>query len=57
LAAGGALSHHHGVGRNRARFMPTALGTGFGLLETLKDALDPKHILNPGVMGLGGDAW
>ena len=57
LAAGGALSHHHGVGRNRARFMPNALGTGFGLLETLKDALDPKHILNPGVMGLGGDAW
>ena len=26
LAAGGALSHHHGVGRNRARFVADALG-------------------------------
>jgi len=57
LSNGGALSHHHGVGRNRARFMPAALGSGFGLLETLKQSLDPKHILNPGVLGLGGDAW
>ena len=28
LARGGALSHHHGVGINRARFMAEALGTG-----------------------------
>ena len=27
LAAGGNLSHHHGVGLNRARFMPEALGS------------------------------
>ena len=26
LRSGGALSHHHGVGRNRARFVPDALG-------------------------------
>ena len=57
LANGGALSHHHGVGRNRARFMPEALGSGFGVLETLKAAFDPHNILNPGVLGLGGDAW
>jgi alkyldihydroxyacetonephosphate synthase len=57
LANGGALSHHHGVGRNRARFMPAALGSGFGVLETLKEAFDPQHLLNPGVLGLGGDAW
>jgi alkyldihydroxyacetonephosphate synthase len=57
LEQGGALSHHHGVGRNRARFMPEALGTGFAVLEQLKATLDPKNICNPGVLGLGGASW
>ena len=52
LASGGALSHHHGVGLNRARFMATALGDAFGTLVDLKAALDPKGILNPGKLGL-----
>jgi alkyldihydroxyacetonephosphate synthase len=50
--AGGALSHHHGVGLNRARFMHDALGSGFEVLEALKRALDPHGILNPGKLGL-----
>ena len=57
LAAGGALSHHHGVGHNRARFVPAALGSGFELLIQLKEMLDPLHILNPGVLGVGGEPW
>jgi alkyldihydroxyacetonephosphate synthase len=57
LGAGGALSHHHGVGRNRARFVAEALGGGFEVLTTLKTALDPTGVLNPGVLGLGGDPW
>jgi alkyldihydroxyacetonephosphate synthase len=52
LAAGGALSHHHGVGLNRSRFVAEALGTGFGVLQSVKDALDPNGILNPGKLGL-----
>ena len=52
LAAGGALSHHHGVGLNRARFVPDALGAGFAVLQSVKDALDPNGILNPGKLGL-----
>ncbi len=52
LAAGGALSHHHGVGLNRARFVAEALGAGFGVLQSVKDALDPNGILNPGKLGL-----
>ncbi len=52
LAAGGALSHHHGVGLNRARFVSEALGEGFGVLQSVKDALDPSGILNPGKLGL-----
>ena len=32
LAAGGNLSHHHGVGLNRARFVAEALGRGLDVL-------------------------
>ncbi len=52
LRHGGALSHHHGVGLNRARFMSEALGEGLGVLGALKSALDPRGILNPGKLGL-----
>jgi alkyldihydroxyacetonephosphate synthase len=52
LDHGGALSHHHGVGLNRARFMPRALGAGFDVLVAAKRALDPRGILNPGKLGL-----
>jgi alkyldihydroxyacetonephosphate synthase len=52
LEHGGALSHHHGVGLNRARFVPDALGAGFDVLTAVKQALDPNGILNPGKLGL-----
>jgi alkyldihydroxyacetonephosphate synthase len=53
LQAGAALSHHHGVGLNRGRFMAQALGEpGLALLQTVKDALDPTGVLNPGKLGL-----
>jgi alkyldihydroxyacetonephosphate synthase len=51
-AAGGAISHHHGIGLNRARFLPGSLGPAFGVLATIKQALDPHGILNPGKLGL-----
>jgi alkyldihydroxyacetonephosphate synthase len=52
LAAGGNLSHHHGVGLNRSRFTADALGTGHAVLSAVKSALDPHGILNPGKLGL-----
>ena len=52
LAQGGALSHHHGVGLNRARFMREALGPALDVLVAMKRALDPRGILNPGKLGL-----
>jgi len=52
LAHGGNLSHHHGVGANRARFMAEALGPAMAVLQSLKDALDPSGIMNPGKLGL-----
>lgn len=61
LANGGSLSHHHGIGVNRARFMAEALGPAFDLLGTVKAALDPNGVCNPGKLGLadpfGGAAW
>jgi alkyldihydroxyacetonephosphate synthase len=61
LESGGTLSHHHGVGLHRSRFVAEALGTGADLLGTLKAALDPHGILNPGKLGLadpfGAPPW
>jgi alkyldihydroxyacetonephosphate synthase len=61
LDAGASLSHHHGVGMNRARFMREALGEGLDVVQAIKDALDPTGILNPGKLGLrspfGEVAW
>ena len=57
LASGGALSHHHGIGRNRARFVQEALGSSFELLVTMKKALDPENIMNPGALGIGAKPW
>lgn len=61
LAHGAAISHHHGIGLNRGRFMESALGPTFDVLFELKKALDPNGILNPGKFGLsslfGEVAW
>ncbi len=52
LAAGGAVSHHHGIGLLRAGLVRRALGSGFDVLAALKAALDPNGTLNPGGLGL-----
>ncbi len=52
LALGGNLSHHHGIGLNRSRYVREALGPAFTVLAAMKTALDPNGILNPGKLGL-----
>ncbi len=52
ISGGGAISHHHGIGINRAAFMAPALGGSLDVLAAVKDALDPRGILNPGKLGL-----
>ncbi len=56
LDHGGSLSHHHGVGLHRSRFVAEALGSGLDVLVALKHAMDPRGILNPGKLGLP-DPW
>ncbi|MBV8196173.1 MAG: FAD-binding oxidoreductase, partial [Candidatus Dormibacteraeota bacterium] len=48
LAHHGSISHHHGIGIVRSGYLPEALGDGYEVLRTLKRALDPNGILNPG---------
>jgi len=55
LGAGANVSHHHGVGLNRGRFLPESLGTGMDVLQSIKNTLDPRNIFNPGKLGLNPD--
>ncbi|MEU5595239.1 FAD-binding oxidoreductase [Streptomyces sp. NPDC020298] len=51
LAAGGTISHHHGVGTDhRDWYVREAGPLGVGALRAVKQRLDPGHILNPGVL-------
>ena len=52
ISAGSNISHHHGIGISRGRFMAESLGGGYEVLKALKTALDPGDILNPGKLGL-----
>lgn len=52
LDSGSIIGHHHGVGLERARWMPQALGSGLDLMRTLRRAVDPAEIMNPGKAGL-----
>jgi alkyldihydroxyacetonephosphate synthase len=58
VAHGGSLSHHHGIGRLLAPWMPGHLGEiQMGALRALKQYFDPADILNPGgLLGLDLDA-
>lgn len=50
-AAGGSISHHHGIGRVRRGFLVEELGeVGVDVLRAVKAALDPAGRLNPGVL-------
>jgi alkyldihydroxyacetonephosphate synthase len=51
LAEGGVVSHHHGVGLSKARYLVRQLGPAQALADQLKAALDPLGILNPGKLG------
>ncbi|XP_065920530.1 alkyldihydroxyacetonephosphate synthase, peroxisomal-like [Dysidea avara] len=45
LAGGGSLSHHHGVGKIRKRWLKDSLSdTGVKMLEAVKKELDPQNI-------------
>ncbi|MBW1929922.1 MAG: FAD-binding protein [Deltaproteobacteria bacterium] len=50
---GGTLSGEHGIGMTKAAYMPLEHDrVALKVMRTLKRALDPNNILNPGKMGL-----
>ncbi len=52
INSGGTVSHHHGVGRQRRRWMSEELEEGYELLKKIKQKVDKRGIMNPGDMGL-----
>jgi glycolate oxidase len=49
LELGGTLSGEHGIGITKQHYLKDALGeAGVAVLKSIKHALDPKGILNPG---------
>jgi glycolate oxidase len=51
LALGGTLSGEHGVGVLKRPYLERALGpVSLGIQRSIKQALDPQNILNPGKM-------
>lgn len=51
LAAGGTISHHHGVGTDHRAWYAREVGPlGIEVLRAVKRRLDPAGILNPGIL-------
>ena len=46
------MTAEHGTGLARAPYIEKQLGPALDVMRTIKDALDPNNILNPGKMGL-----
>lgn len=56
VRAGGSISHHHGIGRQRIAWMRDEHGAGIEVMRAVKRALDPVGILNPGALLPPADA-
>ncbi|WP_440953063.1 FAD-binding oxidoreductase [Methanococcoides sp. FTZ1] len=52
IELGGTVSAEHGVGKARESYMELEHPTSMAVMRTIKRALDPRGILNPGKMGL-----
>ena len=52
LEMGGTITAEHGTGLARAPYIERQLGPALEVMRSIKKALDPNNILNPGKMGL-----
>jgi glycolate oxidase len=51
LSFGGTLSGEHGIGMAKMKYLGDELGqSGLDLMKSIKEALDPRYIINPGKM-------
>jgi FAD/FMN-containing dehydrogenase len=49
---GGSMEYVHGVGVKLAHLMPRELGAGMDVMRSIKEAIDPRNIMNPGKLSL-----
>ncbi len=49
---GGSMEYVHGIGTKLVHLMPRELGSNLEALRSIKSALDPNNIMNPGKLGL-----
>ena len=50
---GGTMSAEHGVGLAKAPYLKREVGDlGIEVMQTIKKAMDPNNILNPGKLGM-----
>lgn len=50
LKLGGSMCHHHGIGKFRNEWTKEEHGSAYYMLEKLKEAFDPKGIMNFGTI-------
>jgi alkyldihydroxyacetonephosphate synthase len=55
LSEGATLSHHHGVGASKARWLDVELGGGLAALRRVRRAWDPDALMNPGALEPRGE--
>lgn len=49
MKCGGCISHHHGVGKLRKKFMQGSIGeTGLNILRGVKKTVDPTNVFATG---------
>lgn len=49
IASGGSLSHHHGIGKIRKKWLPSVLtSNAISVLHSIKSTVDPQNIMAAG---------